>query len=314
MQQSQTATERLPMRHLTTFRYIDAVVKAGSIRGAAESLAITSTALNRRILAIEEELGVPIFERLAHGVRLSSAGELLIHHIRNQMSDMERVRSQIADLSGVRRGHVSIACSQALLPYFLPTEISLYRRDHPQVTFGVHLRDREAAERALVDHTADISIVFEPVRLADFMTLMRVYQPVHAVMATDHPLADKETVRLSDCLNYPIALPTASYGVRHLLDVAVQSASLRLEPVIQSDSFEFLRNHAIAENIITFQIPIGLAGNTMTGNLVSRPLDRRDVPAGVLYMGQLKGRTLPVAAARFAAQLSASLAARYEVS
>ncbi|MDA1327257.1 MAG: hypothetical protein O3C34_21280, partial [Proteobacteria bacterium] len=39
----------------------------------------------------------------------------------------------------------------------------------------------------------------------------------------------------------------------------------------------------------------------------------RDVPAGMIYMGQLKGRTLPVAAARFAAQLSASLAASYEV-
>ncbi len=90
------------MRHLTSLRYIDAVAKAGSIRGAAESLAITSTALNRRILALEEELGVPVFERLPHGVRLSSAGEILIHHIRNQISDMERVRSQIADLSGVR--------------------------------------------------------------------------------------------------------------------------------------------------------------------------------------------------------------------
>ena len=44
------------MRHLTSLRYIDAVAKAGSIRGAAESLAITSTALNRRILALEEEL------------------------------------------------------------------------------------------------------------------------------------------------------------------------------------------------------------------------------------------------------------------
>lgn len=302
------------MRHLTTFRYIDAVVKAGSIRGAAESLAITSTALNRRILAIEEELGVPIFERLAHGVRLSSAGELLIHHIRNQMSDMERVRSQISDLSGVRRGHVSIACSQALLPYFLPTEISLYRREHPNVTFGVHLRDREAAEHALVDHAADIAIVFEPVRLADFMTLMRVYQPVHAVMGRDHPLAGRETIRLSDCLSYPISLPTSPYGVRHLIDIALLSASQKVEPVIESDSFEFLRNHAVAENIISFQIPIGLAQHTSTGELVSRPLDRRDVPAGVLYMGQLKGRTLPVAAARFAAQLSASLAAQYEVS
>lgn len=302
------------MRHLTSLKYIDAVVKAGSIRGAADSLAITSTALNRRILAIEEELGVPIFERLPHGVRLSAAGELLIHHIRNQISDMERVKSQIADLSGVRRGHVAIACSQALLPYFLPIQIAQYRRDHPNVTFGVHLRDREAAERALVDHTADIAIVFEPVRLADFMTLTRVYQPVHAVMGADHPLAGKETIRLSDCLSYPIALPTTPYGVRHLLDIAVQSANLRLEPVIQSDSFEFLRNHAVAENIISFQIPIGLSNRTMTGEMVSRPLDRRDVPAGVLYMGQLKGRTLPVAAARFATQLSAALAAEYEVS
>ena len=304
----------MKMRHLTTFRYIDAVVKAGSIRGAAESLAITSTALNRRILAIEDELGVPIFERLPHGVRLSSAGELLIHHIRNQMSDMERVRSQIADLSGVRRGHVSIACSQALLPYFLPMEISLYRKEHPNVTFGVHVRDREAAERALVDHTADIAIVFEPVRLADFMTLMRVFQPVFVVMGRDHPLATKEVLRLSDCLAYPVALPTAPYGVRHLIDMAMQTASVRMEPVIESDSFEFLRNHAVAENILSFQIPIGLSQQTSTGELISRPLDRRDVPAGVLYMGQLKGRTLPVASARFAAQLSASLAAKFEVS
>ncbi|MBR0554475.1 LysR family transcriptional regulator [Ciceribacter sp. L1K23] len=302
------------MRHLTSLRYIDAVAKAGSIRGAAESLAITSTALNRRILALEEELGVPVFERLPHGVRLSSAGEILIHHIRNQLSDMERVRSQIADLSGVRRGHVSIACSQALLPYFLPQQIAIYRKDHPAVTFGVHLRDRQAAEQALIDHAADIALVFEPVRMADFMTLMRVYQPVHVVMASHHPLARKDTIRLGDCLAYPYSLPTAPFGVRHLMDMAAQKSSYRLEPVIESDSFEFLRNHAVTENIITFQIPIGLSEQTAGGDMVSRPLAKKDVPAGVLYMGQLKGRTLPVAAARFAAQLSTTLAAKFEVS
>ncbi|HBA34791.1 MAG TPA: hypothetical protein DCZ12_11720, partial [Gammaproteobacteria bacterium] len=52
------------MRHLLTLRFIDAVARVGSIRKAGETLAITSTALNRRILAIEEELGVEIFERL----------------------------------------------------------------------------------------------------------------------------------------------------------------------------------------------------------------------------------------------------------
>lgn len=301
------------MRYLNSVRYIDAVAKAGSIRKAADSLAITSTALNRRILAVEEELGVQIFERLSHGVRLSSAGEILIHHIRHQLSDMERVKSQIADLSGVRRGHIAIACSQALLPFFLPQQIAHYRKEHPNVTFDVHLRDREAAEYALVDHTADLAIVFEPVRMADFHVLLRVRQPVYAVMSTQHPLASKSSVRLSDCLNYPLAMPTSPYGVRHLLDMAALSSAVRLDPVIQSDSFEFLRNHAVAENIISFQIPVGISNVTMTGQMTSIPLDSRDVPGGVLYMGQLRGRALPVASARFAAQLSSNLAAQFEV-
>ena len=301
------------MRYLNSAHYIDIVAKTGSIRAAAESLSITSTALNRRILAMEAELGVPIFERLPQGVRLSSAGELLVHHMRNQLSDMEHLKSQIADLSGIRRGHVAIACSQAFLPYHLPTQIALYRKEHPNVTFDVHLRDREEAERALVDHVADIAIVYEPARLSAFMTLMRVQQPVHAVMRPDHPLAAHETVRLRACLDYQIALPTSSYGVRYLLDIAAQKSSLQLNPVIQSDSFEFLRNHAIAENIITFHFPIGLSRQTMTGDVISRPVDPRDVPAGALYVGQLKGRTLPVAAARFADQLSASLTQQYEV-
>ena len=301
------------MRYLETARFIDAIAKAGSIRGAAESLAITSTALNRRILALEDELGVQIFERLAHGVRLSSAGEILISAIRNQISDMERVKSQIADLAGERRGHVTIACSQALLPYFLPMQIARYRKEHPKVTFDLHLRDREAAEKALADYTADLALVFEPVRMAEFHTILRVRQPVHAVMTPDHPLTAKQTVRLSDCLGYPMAVPTAPYGVRHLLDIAALSAQARLNPVIESDSFEFLRNIAVTENIISFQIPIGLSNVTMAGMMTSRPLDQRDVPAGVLYMGQLRGRTLPVASARFAAQLSAALSERYEV-
>lgn len=301
------------MRYLDTARFIDAIAKAGSIRKAADALAITSSALNRRILAVEDELGVQIFERLAHGVRLSSAGEILVHAIRTQLSDMERVRSQIADLSGERRGHVTIACSQALLPYFLPVQIAQYRRVHPKVTFDVQLRDREAAEKALVNHTADLAIVFEPVRMAEFHTILRVRQPVHAVMSDAHPLAKKTNVRLSDCLAYPLAVPTSPYGVRHLLDVAVLAAQVRLTPAIESDSFEFLRNQAVAENIISFQIPIGLSHVTMTGSMVSRPLDQRDVPAGVLYMGQLRGRTLSVAAARFAAQVSAALASVYEV-
>lgn len=301
------------MRHLRTFQYVDAVARAGSIRKAAEELALTPSALNRRVQAIEEDLGVQIFERLPRGVRLSAAGEILIQHIRHQMSEMDQVKSKIADLSGVRRGNVNIACSQALIPYFLPEQIAKYRAEHPAVTFGVYVRDRAAAEEALASFTADVALVFEPVRLAEFHTLLKVRQPVHAVMASDHPLAKQDTLRLRDCLAYPVALPSKSYGVRQLLESAVARTSMKLEPVTQSDSFEFLRHLALAEGIVSFQIPIGMNTDALAGGvLASRPIDKRDVPDGILFMGQLHGRSLPVAAARFADQLGNVLISRFD--
>ncbi|MEM7253367.1 MAG: LysR substrate-binding domain-containing protein [Pseudomonadota bacterium] len=291
------------MRHFTPLRYIDEVAKAGSIRRAAEALAITPSALNRRILSIEEELGAQIFERIPGGVRLNTAGEYLVHYIRQQNSDLERVLSQIADLSGMRRGHISIACSQALLPHFITREINRYRAEHPAVTFTVLLRDREGAEEVLHNYSADIALVFEPPRIGEFRTIVRVRQPVYAVMARDHPLAASEIVRLADCLGYPTALPLNRYGVRYLFDAAVHRIGLPVEPIVQSDSFEFLVNYAATMDAITYQIPIGLSADSTTSNVVGRPVDTRDIPAGLLYLVQLKTRTLSVAAARFADQL-----------
>jgi len=303
------------MRHLRTYQYVDVVARTGSIRKAAQELALTPSALNRRVQALEEELGVQIFERLSRGVRLNAAGEILIQHIRAQAADMERVKSRIADLSGVRRGNINIACSQALIPYFLPEQIARYRAEHPAVTFGVYVRDRAAAEQALTSFAADVALVFEPVRLAEFHSLLEVRQPLHAVMAREHPLAAATAVRLRDCLGFPVALPSEAYGVRALLERAVARMSLQLEPVTQSDSFEFLRHLAGTGDVISFQIPIGIAPDpAATGPLVSRPVDPRDLPDGILYMGQLRGRSLPVAAARFADQLATVLSERYECS
>ena len=301
------------MRHLLLFRHIDEVVKSGSIRKAAEVLAITPSALNRQILAVEEELGVQIFERLPRGVRLSTAGELLVHHIRNQVSDFVRLQSQIADLSGVRRGHVSIACSQALLPYFLPKQIERYRSDHPGVTFSVAVRDREAAEQSLVDYSSDVALIFEPVRLADCQTLLTIRQPIHAVLAADHPLANKEQLGLEDIIAFPLALPSLPYGVRSLLDAAASRKNIQLQAAIQSDSFEFLRHVVHHGHTITFQIEIGLPmPDEVDLGVVRRPLRGRDVPPGRLHLTQLKGRSLPVAAARFADQLQSTFAQHFE--
>jgi hypothetical protein len=122
-------------------------------------------------------------------------------------------------------------------------------------------------------------------------------------MAADHPLAGQQVIRLRDCTRFPVALPTEIYGVRHLIDLALVRSSMTLHPMIEADSFDFLRHYPRQEPIISFQIPVGLPRAQAGQALVARPLDTRDVPAGRLYLCQLRSRTLPVAAAKFAALL-----------
>ena len=299
------------MRHLKDFEFIEGVVRAGSIRKASEDMNITASALNRRINKFEEEFGYEIFERLPRGVRLNPAGEMLMQHIRTQSSDFARLKSQVADLSGVRRGHVSIACSQALLPYFLPREIARYRSEHPGVTFSVNARDRVAAERELAEFASDLVLVFEPLTMVDFEVIHASTQPRHVVMRADHPLAQDDQVRLGDALQFPHVAPSDKYAVRVLMDHAVRRlSSSKMNPLIESDSYDFMRHYGTNEDLISFQFPIGLSLTPETG-LVSRPLSERDVAPGNLFLGQLRGRTLPVASARFVRDLVRKLNVMY---
>lgn len=283
------------------------VARVGSIRKAAEELAITSTALNRRILSMEDELGVPIFDRLPSGVRLSVAGELFIHHVRKQLSDMQRVKSQIADLAGERRGHISVVCGQALMNSFMPTMISRYRCEHPAVTFDVRVCNRQEVEAALIDYSADIALIFEPKLFNGFHCVLNVPQPIRLVFASGHPLAERESVRLSECAEYPMVLPTRANGVRHLLEQSAARLSLNLPVLIESDSQALILQSLLEQDMVTFQIPVGIETFGSNAAVQDCSVDSRDIAEGQLFLGQLKGRNLPVASARFLEQLASHL-------
>jgi len=294
------------MKHLKTFSLIEAVVRAGSIRKASEDMNITASALNRRIQGFEQEFGSAIFERLPRGMRLNPAGELLMQHILSQRTDLARVLSQVADLTGERRGHVSIACSQALLPYFLPQQIAAYRAEHPGVTFTVNVRDREQAESDLAAFRCDLALVFEPVHMVEFEVMHALPQVVHAVFRSDNTLARKSELRLRDCMSQKLVLPSSQYGVRHLLELAAARKGYLLTPVVETESFELIRHFVSHENAVGFQIPVGLNPHERAG-IAHRPLSDKDLPAGRLILGQRKGRVLPVASGKFSQQIIAAL-------
>jgi len=295
------------MRHQLPLRYLDTVARIGSIRKAAEQLSITSSALNRRIIAIEEDMGVPLFDRVAKGVRLNPAGELVIHHFRTQLAEMESVKSQIHDLQGVRRGHISIACSQALMVSVLPTEIISYKAQHPNVTFSVNVCTRHTVTSELQSFNADLAIVFEPELTADFQSIISVPQQLYVQFCRSHALQGEGDVRLRDCLEWPLALPTKSNGVRHLIEKSVANMSSPFDVSIESDNFYLLRRVVELGNYVSFTVPAGLPAANKNSTLSHRPVSLQDIPAGMLHIGQLKGRHLSVAASKFLEQLTQNL-------
>jgi DNA-binding transcriptional LysR family regulator len=302
------------MKHLVTFRLVDAIARTGSIRAAAEEAAQTPSAVQRRLQGYEEELGFEIFERSARGVRLNAAGELVIQHVREMLSEDARLKSRVADLSGVRRGHVAIGCSQALIPYFLPRRIARYQAQFPNVTFNVSVLEYGSAFQALESFAVDLVLVFDGMAVPEeYEVRLAAPQRLTAVMAATHPLAAFPTVRLRQCCEYPLALPARGFGGRRMLDRAMFGKSFARPPILESNSFEYLKAHVAATEAITFQIQIGGPERGDEQGLVSREIDNRDVTEGTLFLGQKRNRTLPVAASRFVEQISKALSERYHL-
>jgi len=295
------------MRHTLPLKYIDAVARTRSFRAAAEDISITPSALNRRIIAIEEELGVELFERNSKGVRLNSAGELFVQHIRAQMADLERVKSRIADLKGMRLGHVRIAATPELARNFLPSEIHKYRSQFPGVTFEIDVTSRSRVENALIEQTHDIAIVLEPANSGELHSILDHGQQIHCLMNPDHKLAKRRSLGIMECLEYDLLLPARGNGIREVLETATAAKRLVINPAVESNNLSLLEKIAGKGDGIGFTIPLDMSSAESMAPLRYIPLDLKDVRLARLLVGQLRFRTLPVAAAKFIEDLRATV-------
>lgn len=295
------------MNHLRFLKYIDEVARAGSIRQAAERLHVAPSAVNRRLQDIEAELGTPIFERLPRGMRLTAAGELFIGYVRGREVELAQVRSRIDELRGLRRGTVKLVASQALAAAFLPEAIAAYRRTHPLIEFHVRVADHVQALASLRAFDVDLALVFNLPVEPDLERIAALEQKLVAVMHRSHPLAASGAgLRLRDCVTYPLALPDRGTGGRQMLERFLVRSSVKLQPLVESNSFEFLRNYLKVEPAISFQIAIGAVASD--GELVVREIEDRHFPRGQLVLARLAARQLPVIAHAFAEHLAGALA------
>jgi DNA-binding transcriptional LysR family regulator len=273
--------------------YFDAIIRHGSIRAAAEALRIASSALNRRVLDLEQEVGTILFDRLPSGVRLTAAGEVFAAHVRRTLNDIKQVGDQIEKMQGQFSGHVSIGSAESAAIDMLPGLIASFQREYPGARFTLAVGTPRDILSDLLEDRVDIILTHQEPIHHDVAVLARARMPFCALMRADHPLSAKSRLFINECQNFPIVLAQEQLAARALVDAALDAGSLKMLPVLVTNMFEVMKKYVRLTDAISFHFYLAQFGDQPLDGLVAVPLADRQLAEAKLMLGVRRGRVLP---------------------
>ena len=170
------ATLNSPL-HPKALRYLAAVAQLGSVQAAAREVSISASAIDRQILMLEEDMGVPLFERLPRGMRLTAAGELLLALSQRWKTDLNRTLSDVKQLQGVSQGQLRLAAMDSHVNGFLPGFIHRVAQEHPGIVLEVDVVSTDEAVRCLTEGAVDLAIAFNLKPQRELHLVWAAWQP-----------------------------------------------------------------------------------------------------------------------------------------
>lgn len=186
----------MELRHL---RYFLAVAQEGNVTRAAEKLGIGQPPLSQQILALERELGVPLFRRTGHGVTLTEAGTALLADTKRLLDDAQHAVQNAQRAGRGETGHLSLGftASSAFNPA-VPALIRGFRNAYP----GVGLTLMEGNTTQLLVHLEEgrLDLAFLRPGLHSFTGIALhqiVNEPMKVVLPAKHALAGHRRLALS---------------------------------------------------------------------------------------------------------------------
>ncbi len=258
--------------HARSIRYFDAIRRAGSIREAARQLHVDSSAVNRQLLNLEEEIGTPLFERLPSGLRLTEAGRIFARHVLTVLQDEQRAKAEIERLMGIEGGEVKLGAVEGLSLDFLPLVLDRVMQRHPGIT--IHTCTMGSADIAdqVRAGDVDIGIGFGLPAHPELSSVGQGEFTLGAIVAAGHPLAGRRSVSFAQCAAYPLILASEDLALHALVAPLLEKHGAQARLIAQTNSIELMRQLAMRGHGVAFQTSIGLAKMRATGRLAYLPL------------------------------------------
>ncbi|WP_321325359.1 LysR family transcriptional regulator [uncultured Parasphingorhabdus sp.] len=222
-------------------RAFRSVVINGSIRKAGDALGLAPSSVSRQIAILERQMGTALFDRKVNGLQLTYAGRLVSDYAEDVVIGFDSLRADLDDLRGSQR-LIKLTMVESVVSAGPAQAIFEFSKQYEHVHFEFEIVPAPAVLEAVRQQNCDVGITLcaEPSDM--IATVARVPEPVFAVVPYDHALAQNSEISLAEINDYPVALPSTDFRVRRIFDIALAEAGVRLQPHLQSNSFEALRD------------------------------------------------------------------------
>ena len=189
---------------LTSLQLFVAVCELGSIGRAAEREFIAASAVSKRLSDLEATLETPLLYRHTRGVKLTPAGESLLHHARSVLFSLEKMQAELSEYADGVRGHVRIHANISAIVQFLPEDLGSFSEEHPQVKIDLEEHLSTEVMRAVQEGAADLGICNVAAAAGhELQTLTYRHDELVLIVPRGHALAKrKKAVAFEDTLDF----------------------------------------------------------------------------------------------------------------
>lgn len=190
---------------LRVLKYFLMTAREENITKAAGLLHITQPTLSRQLMQLEDELGVKLFSRSNHNIKLTEDGMLLRRRAQEIISLAEKTQEELSGNNGELAGEISVGCAETRNMNFLSARIAAFRERNPLVRFAIYTANADDIKERIEKGLTDLGLMMEPVDISRYEFVRMPAREQWAVMVKeDSPLAQKEFVTPQDLVGVPL--------------------------------------------------------------------------------------------------------------
>lgn len=223
---------------LVTLKIFVAVAECGNLTQAAEREHLAVSAVSKRIGDLEARVETPLLQRLPRGVRLTPAGQSLLHHARQVLQLIDRMDAELSEFATGLKGHVRVVAVASALNQFLPEEIESFLSRNPGVRISLEERTGKAVVQAVATGSADLGVVAAQTPCPGLTAMAYHTDRLALGVPPRHPLARRRRVRFADALNYPFVGPHGDSSLAQLMAHGARACGKAIEQRVQASSFD----------------------------------------------------------------------------